>query len=103
MITRLEFAAIDEKIQKAIQDTLDDIKDASHGDYVLFLSDAEYKKEYDTPLSRLNPNVIDNRIDRYKDEGRLKFMSEFLSTFNFYNSLPPLHFTSGKFRCILQA
>ena len=81
MITRLEFAAIAAEIKKAIQNTLDNIKDSNHGDYVLFFSDAEYKKEYDTPLSRLNPNVIDNRIDQYKDEGRLKFSRSFYLLF----------------------
>ena len=81
MITRAEFASIDAEIKKALQDTFDNIRNSNHGDYALFLSDAEYKKEYDAATSKLNPYIIDNRIDRYKDEGRLKFMSEFLSTF----------------------
>jgi len=43
MITRLEFTAIDAEVKKAIQDTLDNIKDTGHGDYVLFLSDVPKK------------------------------------------------------------
>jgi hypothetical protein len=81
MITRIDFASIDDEIQKAVQDTFDNIRNSNQGDYALFLSDAEYKKEYDNAMSKLNPYVIDNRIDRYKDESRLRFMSEFLSTF----------------------
>lgn len=45
MITRSEFAAIDAEIRKAMQETLDNIKDTSHRDYFLFLSDKAYKKD----------------------------------------------------------
>lgn len=81
MITRQDFANIDIEIKQSIQNTLNTLRNSSQEDYVLFLADGEYRKEYDTPQSTLNPNVIDNRIDRYKDETRLTFLSNFLSLF----------------------
>jgi hypothetical protein len=81
MILRTDFAAIDAEIIKAIDDTLNDLRAANQNDYALFLADGEYRKEYDNGTAQFNPNVIDYRMDRYKDSSRLKFLSEFLSTF----------------------
>lgn len=81
MITRTEFAAIDTEIKKSIDDTLNDLRAANQNDYALFLADGEYRKEYENAASGFNPNVIDYRMDRYKDASRLTFLSEFLSTF----------------------
>jgi hypothetical protein len=81
MITRTDFAAIDAEIKKSIDDTLNTLRATNQNDYALFLADGEYKKEYETSPLNLNPNVIDYRMDRYKDASRLEFLSDFLSTF----------------------
>lgn len=81
MISRIDFATIDAEIKKAIDDTLNDLKASNQNDYALFLADGEYSKDLEKNVLNLNPNVIDNRMDRYKDSSRLSFLSQFLSTF----------------------
>lgn len=81
MIQRTDFAAIDAEIVNSIENSLQNVRQLSTEEYVLFLADGEYRKEYDTPNSKYNPNLIDYRVDRYKDETRLKFLSDFLSLF----------------------
>lgn len=87
MIDKTEFAAIDIEVKNAINNTLDNIRTKSLDNYVLFLADAEYKAEYDNEQNQFSPFVIDNRMDFYKDESRLKFLSEFLTTY--YTFVPP--------------
>lgn len=87
MITKADFAEIDNEVKKCINDTLDNIKAKSPDNYILLLADAEYKKEYDNPQIKFSPYVIDNRIDYYNDESRLKFLSTFLNTH--YTFRPP--------------
>lgn len=81
MITRTDFAAIDAEIKKSIDDTLNALRVSNQNDYALFLADGEYKKEYENSSLNLNPNVIDSRMDGYKDSSRLEFLSDFLSIF----------------------
>lgn len=81
MITRQEFANIDKEVKDCIQRTLDNIRANSVDNYVLFLADGEYKKEYTDPRLKISPFVIDDRMDKYKDETRLTFLSNFLTTF----------------------
>lgn len=81
MITREVFSAIDSEIKDTIQDTLNRLRKSNQSNYVLFLADGEYRKEYDNQKNKLNPNVIDDRIDRYNDETRLTFLSNSLSAF----------------------
>lgn len=84
MITRLEFASVDKEVKDCIQQTLNNVRANSIDNYVLFLADGEYRKEYS---SQFNPFVIDDRVDKFKDETRLKFLSNFLSSFySFPNS-----------------
>ena len=81
MISKTDFAAINSEIIKTIDDTLIELRIANQNDYALFLADGEYRKEQENTSLKLNPNVIDYRLDRYKDASRLTFLSEFLSTF----------------------
>jgi hypothetical protein len=83
MITRQEFAVIDKEVKDCIQQTLDNIKANSVDNYVLFLADGEYRKEYTSPHLKISPFVIDDRVDKFKDETRLKFLANFLA--NFYS------------------
>ena len=57
------------------------LREINQNEYVLFLADGEYRKEYDIPESRICPYVINDKIDVYKDLSRLRFLSEFLSRF----------------------
>lgn len=86
MITRQEFADIDRQIKDSIQLTFDSLKKDSPENYVLFLADGEYVKDYENTTIKLNPFVIDRRMDRYKDETRLTFLSNFLSVFYSFSS-----------------
>lgn len=81
MIKENNFAAIDTDIINAIDSTLNDLRTTNQSDYVLFLADAEYKKEYGGEKSKLNPYVINNMTDIYKDSSRLSFLSDFLTAF----------------------
>lgn len=87
MINKSEFSKIEIEVKNAILTTLDNIKTKTLDNYILFLADAEYKAEYDSPQIRISPFIIDNRMDFYKDESRLKFLSEFLNAY--YNFAPP--------------
>lgn len=86
MITRQEFASIDKEVREAIEQTLENLRANRPDNYVLFLADGEYNKQYDHPDISFSPFVIDNRMDKYKDESRLQFLSEFLNTFYLFPS-----------------
>lgn len=81
MISKTDFATIDAEIRNTLDETLNDLKNLNQNDYVLFLADGEYKKELENNIHNLNPNVIDNQTDKYKDSSRLKFLTHFLTTF----------------------
>lgn len=81
MITRIEFAKIDSEIKTVIKTTLENIKINSPENYILFLADAEYFKNFDSKNIKLSPYVIDNRIDKLRDSTRLKFLTEFLKSY----------------------
>lgn len=81
MILRTEFARIDTEIKQVINDSLDQLRVTNPSNYTLFLADGEYKEEYERTTPPLNPHVIDSRMDKYMDETRLTFLSDFLSLF----------------------
>ena len=81
MITREDFSTINSRIKEALEEALSALKTLSPANYVLFLADADYNKEYDTPGSVIPPYVVDNRVEGYKDETRLTFLTEFLNQF----------------------
>jgi hypothetical protein len=79
MITRTDFAAIDQEVINSLNNALDHIRGTYPENYILFLAEGEYKPTYEN--QRFNPNVIDNREDKYKDETRIRFFVQFLQTF----------------------
>jgi len=81
MISKTRFGEINTEIKGAIESTLDTLKQISQNSYITFLADGEFRKEYNTDTSTQNPYVIDYRIDHYKDETRLRFLTQFLSLF----------------------
>lgn len=81
MITLIEFANIEQEITDAINHTLDELREFNQNDYALFLADGEYKKDMDTQAAKRSPYVIDDRMGRYTDATRLRFMTEFLTQF----------------------
>lgn len=81
MILRTDFAAIDTEVKNAVETTLNNLRAANQNNYLLLLADAEYKPEYASPASQLNPHIIENKMDWYRDESRIRFLAEFLSTF----------------------
>ncbi|MBP4143211.1 hypothetical protein J3S90_15505 [Flavobacterium sp. P4023] len=81
MITKERFREIDTEIKSSITKCLHNFRNSFPESYILFLADAEYKKEYDYDGTKLNPYIIDNRIDKFKDETRLKFLVTFLNQY----------------------
>lgn len=81
MITRIEFAAIDQEVKEAVDNTLAEMRIVNQNEYALFLANGEYKKEYDHQHSTLNPHVIDDRMDSIADSSRFTFLTDFLTTF----------------------
>jgi hypothetical protein len=81
MITLTDFTAINDEIKSAINSTLDEIKNSSQMNYVLYLANGDYRSEHDNLNSTLNPNVIDYQGDLHRDETRLNFLGNFLKTF----------------------
>ena len=86
MITKDDFFVIDIKVKESINAILDKLKNLDQSNYVLFLADGEYISDYDNTNQNISPYCIDYRIDGYKDETRLKFLSEFMTK---YYSFPP--------------
>lgn len=78
MITRVEFATIDSEIKTAVKAGLEYVKLNFPENYILFLADAEYFKDFDSGKTKLSPYIIDNRIDKLRDSTRLKFLTNFL-------------------------
>lgn len=81
MISRDNFIEIDLEIKKTIDDTLFRLKEVNQNEYALFLADGEYSKSLKNNTLKLNPNVIDYKMDWYKDTPRLNFLSHYLSSF----------------------
>ncbi len=82
MITRTEFAKIDQEVIESLEEAFDYLKlHCVDHNYILFLADGEYKEEYGNSQLRSNPYSIDNREDRYKDVSRLNFFIKFMKTF----------------------
>lgn len=88
MITKQRFSEIDTEVKSRINEAFDHMKLHNEMNYVLLLADGEYFERYSTIKPRLNPFVIDSRLDRYKDESRLLFLTEFLTKYySFANGL----------------
>lgn len=81
MISRIEFVRIDTEIKKSIEYSLNELRESNQNDYALFLADGEYSAELEENTVGLNSNVIDYRIDRFKDSSRLSFLTHFLSNY----------------------
>lgn len=81
MITKARFGEINNEVKGAIESSFDALKRISQNNYITFLADGEFRKEHNTDTSTQNPYVIDYQIDHYKDETRLKFLTQFLSLF----------------------
>ena len=75
MIKKDVYTNIRTKVEKYINDTLDSIKDKSFDNYILFLLDAEPKNKH---------GYFEYC---YKDDNRIRFLTEFLNIF--YNFSPP--------------
>jgi hypothetical protein len=81
MITKDEFATIDTEVRTQVNNALDKLGETDQGNYVLFLADGEYISDYENNIQNLSPYCIDYRVDGYKDETRLKFLSEFMTKY----------------------
>ena len=80
MITEIEFRQIEQKVKDAVEQVFDYIKNrCKEENYILFLADAEFNKMI--KVNNINPNVIDSREDRIKDQTRFKFFLEVLNNF----------------------
>lgn len=80
MITRTRFREIDNEVKLLIRKTLDDIRVNNFDDYILYIADGDYNDDF-ANHPKFSPYVIDNRIDLYKDDTRINFLTRFMSTF----------------------
>ncbi len=81
MITKKEFTDIDKEVKNAIKTTFNILEKINTSNYILFLADGEYNPKVANSKLKINPFGIDERMDRYKDETRLTFLTNFLSSF----------------------
>jgi hypothetical protein len=82
MINRIDFA-----VRTTIQNSFDLLLKNSLKDFILFLADGEYIDSFKNLTTKLSPYVIDYRIDKYRDESRLLFLTKFLTEhYNFPTS-----------------
>lgn len=86
MITKQEFTTIKDEVENAINQAFDYAKnnELENNDYVLFLSNAENLTDYEE-YGR-NPHIIDYRVNKIKDQERIKFLLHYLnSNYQFQN------------------
>lgn len=81
MITFSDFQLINNEIETAVSEAFDSMKKKSPVDYILFLANGDYRKEYDNPNSKILPHVIDYQGYSHQDSTRLNFLSIFLKRF----------------------
>lgn len=86
MITFSDFQSINNEVKTAISDAFDSMKKKSPMDYILFLANGDYRKEYDNPKSKILPHVIDYQGYFQQDSTRLNFLSIFLKKFYSFSS-----------------
>lgn len=88
MITYAEFEVINEEVKNAVNECFNFLKNKTTN-YILFLANGEFKKDYINSHLKLNPYIIDSREDRYKDKDRRIFYVEFLKLFYSFPSQQP--------------
>jgi len=79
MITKDAFIVIKKEVEEAINQAFQYAKDneVNEGDFILFLANAEYIKEYkDTPV---NPFIVDYRANKRHDKERMNFLLDFIN------------------------
>ena len=81
MITFSDFQSINNEVEVAVSEAFDTMKTKSPMDYILFLANGDYRKEYDNSNSKILPHVIDYQGYIQRDSTRLKFLSIFLKKF----------------------
>lgn len=84
MIRIQEFRRIDIEVRKAIYDAFKfaNSREKDKNDYYLFLCNATYVEDYEE--TKLNPYVLDYRIDGLIDQDRFEFLTRYLRTqYNF--------------------
>ncbi len=82
MITRKEFAKIDQEVKDSLHETFEHLRhNCIDHNYILFLADGEYQEYLKKSHLKLNPYSIDNREDRYKDQSRQNFFIRFMQLF----------------------
>jgi len=78
MIKIERYKEINDEIIKSIKNTFNDLCENSLQEFILFLANAEYVKEYEG--TKLSPYTIDYRLDIMKDTTRLEFLVAFLKS-----------------------
>ncbi|MFT6205049.1 MAG: hypothetical protein ACI9V1_003464 [Spirosomataceae bacterium] len=86
MISCEEFANIKNEIKAALEAALNNLKLNNTSNYVLFLADGEYFQKLQNTAKNHNPFIIDYRLDKYRDETRLTFLTKFLTNFYSFHS-----------------
>lgn len=82
MITLQSFNKLNEDIKEIINAMLDEIKNDSLSDYILFIADADHMPNIG---EKFLPYVVDYRRDTYGDETRREFLNTVLNNFYSFN------------------
>lgn len=79
MIIKEQFETINRDISNAICNILNDIRNNNLSNYILYIAEGSYNENIKS--DKLNPYIIDNRLDIYMDTTRLKYLFNFLNNF----------------------
>lgn len=88
MITKNKFNQIYLKVKNAVESAFLHCRNVCRDDkFMAYLADGEFEAYLNDPNVGFNPNTIDNSMDHYRDESRVKFLLGFIRTFySFPNS-----------------
>lgn len=88
MITKEDFNLIDSEVSQSIKEAFDFVKENSiDHDYILFLAEGEFRPELKNASLKFNSYGIDNHVDKYKDESRLKFFINFMRSYYSFGNI----------------
>lgn len=81
MIKKEKFKEVNDHIKSAVIEVFDHVKKTCSDDkYMLFLANGEYQDQMDSSFCGFNPHTIDDILDDYRDETRIKFLTKFLNS-----------------------
>lgn len=100
MITKSDFLKIDNEVKTSIEGALDRLKEVDKGNYILFLANGEYVDDY-AIIPKYSPYTIEYQLDFYRDESRIRFLSEFMTEYYSFAS-PQINSDDNQYKMNLE-